>query len=490
MKAIAERLKTLNWYDCILIPLFLIHFRQGIYTTWFTFTSKEFYENGIAFLLVSSIFIVSLIRKKYNKTSVDPVFPFVILIAVLILNTVNSIVFKFSILPAILFLLGVYALLGFYLEKHLWRRSIFIFLVLILCLPLLERVQKFLGFQIRFVTAQIVSFLLQITGIGNISNSAVIVTENHATSIDLPCSGVKSIYTGTLFMLAIYYLQKVRLSIKLLGVTIIFFLALLFFNTWRVFSLVYIYDVLDMRQFGDFVHVFLGLLGFFISCFILWFLTHKYVSSYSNEDKTPNKILQISEKKNLKKIALAVLGIVFITHLFFIKEQPVVSTNTAQIEIPYKLQDINLSELSFSDREMSYFVNSDVEFSKKYSGQTKSGIPFTLLLVSSKSARTHHDPETCILGLGYTLNNSEIFNVQGLTVRRLTLNDDTAHLVYWFVSEDKVILDYSERVWEEIRNPGKKWILIEIGFPQLVDISSVDMADLILQVNLSAKKLL
>lgn len=490
MKAIAGRLKTLNWYDYFLIPLFLIHFRQGIYTTWFAFTSKEFYENGIAFLLVSSIFIFTLLRKKYNKTSVDPVLPFILLITILIFNTVNAIIFKFSIVPAILFLLGTYALLGFYLEKHLWRRSIFIFLVLILCLPLLERVQKILGFPIRLVTAQIVSFLLQITGIGNISNSAVIVTENHATSIDLPCSGVKSIYTGTLFMLAIYYLQKVRLSIKLLGVTIVFFLALLFFNTWRVFSLVYIYDVLDMQQFGDFVHVFLGLLGFFISCFLLWFLTHKYVPSYSNESKTQNEILQISEKRNLKKIALAVLGIIFITHLFFIKEQPITSANTLQVEKSYKLQNINLSELSFSEREKSYFVNSDVEFSKKYSGKTASGIPFSLLIVSSKSARTHHDPEICLQGLGYEINNVEIRQVDNFRLRQLTLNDNRDQVLYWYIGKNKNLLDYSERVWEEVRNPKQSWTLVIIGFTQKVDVTKKNISDLILDVNSSTKETL
>lgn len=203
MEAILGKLKTLNFLDIPLIFLFLLYFQQAIVSTWKIFTSKEFYENGAAFLVVMAIFISIVFRNRHNLqiSSGTRVVPFISLLVVLFLNTVNTLYLKFSIVPSMFFLLGIYCLLGFYLEYRFWKRSLFIFLILILTLPLLERVQKFLGFPIRLATANIVSFLLGFFGIGNISKSAVIVTENHATSIDLPCSGVKSIYTGALFML-------------------------------------------------------------------------------------------------------------------------------------------------------------------------------------------------------------------------------------------------------------------------------------------------
>jgi len=484
-----ERLKSFNWYDLLLILLLILFFRQAIVYIWFTFTSREFYENGIGFILVSVIFAISALKKEHLISPRDKTIPFISLVVVLILYTVNGLFFKLSIVPAILFLLGVYSLLGFYLERQFWKRSLFVFSILILTLPLLERVQKFLGFPIRLATANIVSSILQITGIGNVSNSAVIITENHATSIDLPCSGVKSIYTGGLFMLTTFYLQNVRLSIKLIAITLLFFISLLFFNTWRVFSLIYIYDVLNMKSAGDAIHLVLGILGFIASCSLLWYLTNKYAPSLTSK-KTLEQVKQIRLKGNIKLFAIVML-LSFLTFQFlFIKDTGLVTTHKTQATRAYTLSSIKLNDLAFSSAEESYFVNSDVEFSKKFTGQTSAGTSFSLLVVSSKSARTHHDPEICLQGLGHTISNSEIFQVNNFRVRKLSLDDNKASAIYWFVGKDKNLLDYSERVWEEVKNPKQTWVLVTIGFSEPVDVSKPDIKDLILQIDSSAKNLL
>lgn len=490
MKAIAGKLKTLNWYDYLLIPLFLLYFYPGILSLWVTYTSKEFYENGIGFVFVTAIFILTIIRSRgsIETSSGNKVIPFVSFIVVLVLNTLNSLYFRFSILPPILFFLGCFCLLGFYLEYRFWKRSLFIFLILILTLPLLERVQKFLGFPIRLVTANIVSFVLQFFGIGNVSRSAVIVTENHATSIDLPCSGVKSIYTGALFMLAVYYLQRVRISMKLLAITLMFFAALLFFNTWRVFSLVYIYDVLDMKSFGDTVHVFLGVVGFLASCIFLWVATNRLASTRLLERTV--KLNYLSITKYSKPILVLILSFLLVTNWLFVKQPPISTVQTTQIVDSFQLEDAVLSELQFTDREKSYFVNSDVEFSKKFSGITANGQAFSLLVVSSKSARTHHDPEVCLQGLGYEINDSEILQTDEVRLRRLILNDRKDQVLYWYVGSDKNLLDYSERVWEEVTNPQQTWVLVIVGFTNSIDVGNSDISNLIQEINSESKKLL
>jgi hypothetical protein len=153
------------------------------------------------------------------------------------------------------------------------------------------------------------------------------------------------------------------------------------------------------------------------------------------------------------------------------------------------LENIVLSELEFTDREKSYFVNSDVEFSKKFSGTTAGGQPFSLLVVSSKSARTHHDPEICLQGLGYEINNSEILQIDGIRLRRLALNDGKDRVLYWYVGKDKNLLDYSERVWEEVTNPNQTWALVMIGFTDFVNIPREDIRNLLYQINLVSKSL-
>lgn len=491
MGRLIKRVGSLPWLDYLLISLFLIFFREAIFYIWSTFTSKEFYENGVAFIVVTLIFIYSLWLQKarFNKTTKinNAIIPLTLFLTTLFLYLLNMFILQISIIPAIVFLLGVYSLFGFYLESVVWRRSIFIFIILIMTLPLLERVQKFLGFPIRLLTANVVSGILQFLGIGNASQSTIIITENRATSIDLPCSGVKSIYTGGLFLLTTYYLQNVKLSIKLLVLSLVFFIILIFFNVWRVFSLVYVYDVLNLQEVGDSIHLIIGISGFIISCFLLWYAASRFLPKFSLNTKS---FLEKTYSGNSIKIAILILLCVSLFIQHFTPSAQKVNSEIVKQNKEFTLNDIALKNLPFSDREQSFFVNSDVTFSKKYTGETKDGIPFTLLLVSSKSARTHHDPETCLLGLGYKINNSEIFKINDLTVRRLSLNENNAHLIYWFVSKDKNILDYSERVWEEIRNPNKEWMLIEIGFAQPVDLKNNNIADLISQINSSAKRLL
>lgn len=484
-----ERLKSFNWYDFLLALLFFLFFKGAFVYIWTTFTSPEFYENGIAFILVSAAFVFSVIKNKHVRPPIDKSIPFISLVVVLTLYSLNLLILKLSILSAILLLLGSYCLLGFYLERQFWKRSIFVFSILVLTLPLLERVQKFIGFPIRLATANIVSSILQITGVGSISNSAVIITENHATSIDSPCSGVKSIYTGGLFMLTTYFLQNVRISIKLIAITVFFFISLLFFNTWRVFSLIYIYDVLNMKLVGDTIHVLLGLVGFIASCSLLWYLTDRYIPSLGLK-KAKQKPMSLLLKGNITAYAIVVLLFFTVFRLVFVKDVNVTKYNNQYVPHIFTLNNIKLDELSFSKAEESYFVNSDIEFSKKFRGQTKEGAPFSLLVVSSKSARTHHDPEICLQGLGHTLTNNEILQVSDFRVRKLSLDDNKASAIYWFIGKDKNLLDYSERVWEEIKNPNQTWVLVTIGFSDSVDTSKQEIKDLILKINSESKSLL
>ena len=267
--------------DAGIFLLYLLYFRTSIAWIIETFLDAAFYEYGIAFAILLTIIGVAVIRqRKILQPQIRFLFskiPFTGLLLFLAIDAANVIFLHHFIISALAFLLGFYCLLGFYLPAKTWNRGIFVVLLLSMMLPFLVHIQTFLGFPLRVLTAKIVSSFLQIMGIANVSDSTIIVTENNATSIDLPCSGVKSIYAGALFLFAVFYLKKARLSLQMAGVALVFFLSLIIFNIWRVFSLVYIYDVLKMEETADFIHIALGLGGFTVSCLLLWYLTGKYV---------------------------------------------------------------------------------------------------------------------------------------------------------------------------------------------------------------------
>src|SRR5262245_25682247 len=117
----------LDWW---LAASFLLLFLTALSLIYQTFTRPEFYTNGLAFVLISGIFGFNLWRNKLLSPISQIKLPFLVLVLILILNTLNTFVFKFSIVPPILFLLGTWAVLGFYLEKSVWQRSFFVILIL------------------------------------------------------------------------------------------------------------------------------------------------------------------------------------------------------------------------------------------------------------------------------------------------------------------------------------------------------------------------
>ena len=75
-------------------------------------------------------------------------------------------------------------------------------------------------------------------------------------------------------------------------------------------------------------------------------------------------------------------------------------------------------------------------------------------------------------------------------MRKLSLNNNKDEVLYWYVGRDKNLLDYSERVWEEVTNPNKTWVLVIIGFRNPIDISREDMHTLLYEINASSQLLI
>ncbi len=402
-------------------------------------------------------------------------------------DIINTIFFRYQIISAAAFLLGGYCLLGFYIDRKVWIRGVFLAVIITLTLPFIEHIQTFLGFPVRLMTAKIVSVLLHWMGAANISDATVIMTENHASVIDLPCSGVKSIYTGILFLCALYFFQRVAFSLRMALVSLAYFVSLLFFNIWRVFSLVYIYGILQWMEVGNNLHVALGAGGFVASGLLAWFLTKKYLSPIDQWNK---RTVIVRASLNTKK-QWFVASVIFcfllvdIVLAFGRLQHPQISSFSHHFS--FQLEGVAFKDLVLTKQEQSFFQNRDVIFTKKYKGQTSRGLPFTLLLVSSKSWRTHHNPEICLQGMGYHIDHSDLVQLHETRVREVVLSQNQGTVLYWFVSNDQVISDYSERVWAGILHPDKVWTLVEMGFDHEVDLDHGEIMELIQKINKALK---
>ncbi len=176
-------------------------------------------------------------------------------------------------LSATLFGLASYGLLGLWLESARWRGGLPAALLLIGALPFGEHMQTFIGYPMRIVTAALVRDGLTAVGVGSIGIDTILVFENGVSQVDIPCSGVKSLWTGAMFLIAATWIERRPLTWRWWGTAVIFALTLFLVNLARVAILVTVGEALGWRLVAEMLHVPLGVLGFVAACALaLWLL--------------------------------------------------------------------------------------------------------------------------------------------------------------------------------------------------------------------------
>lgn len=466
--------------------LFFSIFSQGFIQLVQLLGKTEFRENALGFFIVLVLFVFTTCKKSaLCLPKKIPLVPYIVLISVSFIFTLNRIFFSFELFSPILSIVALYAFWGFFVpEPQVWRRNAALFLLLVLCLPLLERVQKFGSFPLREFTATVVGFFLRLFGFGSISQSGIIVTENKVTSVDLPCSGITSLYTGTIVFTGILFLEKIKVSWKIVVLYFIFLGLLMFANVWRVFSLVVVSDIYNLPFLGESIHISLGIVGFVVSVIALLFFMKRFTWERAEVSQRPD---QKKNSSGFSKIVTANLfrspfrfcrshlhsatvpiSVACISLICFVPFQyvaPKEQTNTVQIFYDVAIPNANITELPLTKGEKLYFETNEVAFLKKYRGTWGLAEEFSLLFVGSTSARSHHDPETCLQAMGYRIVESNIIELSSIRMRKLTLNEgDTVY--YWFIGKDKTVVDYSQRVFEQWKHRNAPWVLGMIGFPK------------------------
>ncbi|MBN1874132.1 MAG: archaeosortase/exosortase family protein, partial [Anaerolineae bacterium] len=171
-----------------------------------------------------------------------------------------------NIISALLFGLASYGLTGLWLSPSRWRQGLPVALLLIGTLPFGEHLQTFVGYPVRVHTAAIVRNAVESTGLTSIGIDTILVFENGISKIDLPCSGVRSLWTGMLFFIAATWIERRTLNLRWLVSAGLFIGILFVVNLVRVGTLVVVGQVLGWTLFAEMLHIPLGILGFGLAC--------------------------------------------------------------------------------------------------------------------------------------------------------------------------------------------------------------------------------
>ena len=361
------------------------------------------------------------------------------------------------------FILGSYGLLGLFINNSTWRKGLIIATITACVIPFSTAFNSGLGFPVRVLTAHAVANILSNFHLSAVSSHDIIIMENGIAQVDLPCSGMKSLWTGTVFLLGATWLEHRQLGFRWLLVAVANLLFLTLANVVRVLTLVVIIEVWQQPQIAQILHFPLGIIGFIVASVITWVILQK-VPHHIEKPSDIQKSQSYQQKLNLNWLLIVVIVLGIIGQI----NPRQLSTNSLDaiskagaVALP---QDIVTENLQLTPAEANFFDNPANPFVQKLRFQSHQ-LSGSMLMVASNSWQAHHPPELCFLGNGFKVDNMESQLISdSINARWLSLQDGELSATYWFQSDRETTDDFISRIWEHITHRNKTWVLISILF--------------------------
>lgn len=436
------------------------------------FTREEFRTNQIV-LLAIIVLIFLQVRKGDLRPRLDSLpqlyFPALALaLGSSALFLVSERYLDINTLSASMFGLACYGLLGLWISPQRWAQGLPAILLLIGALPFGEHMQTFIGYPVRVLTASLVADGLAALGVHSIGVDTILIFENGISQVDVPCSGVKSLWTGGLFLLAVTWIERRSFNLRWLWVAIVFAFLLLAGNMARVAILIVVGQVMEWHLLAEMIHVPLGVLGFAVACVTAVYLIRR-IHGWQVRSPGIQKTRGSLRRPAWLVLALSTTVLAMIL-LYTPRSQSVAAQSLPNWHLPAALQS---DPWPLSTNEIAWLSESGVESAARWhfrwDDQTGS-----ILIVSSMNWRAHHRPERCLEVYGLTVDSSQTYVVApDFTLRLLALGNkqqgDLLSAVYWLQSAGRATDDYAARIWSDLAPERQRWVQITILFDETGD---------------------
>jgi len=376
-------------------------------------------------------------------------------------------------LSASLLGLASYGLLGLWVHPQHWRHGLPAALLLIGALPFGEHMQTFIGYPMRILTASIVRDGLTGVGVTSIGVDTILVLENGVSQVDLPCSGVKSLWTGMLFLIAATWIERKSFNLRWLLVALIFAGFLFAANLARVGVLVVVGQVAGWWLAAEMLHVPLGVLGFVAACAaaVALLRLERWIEPVARDEcalPVPGRPVWLAPV-----VAMAILAMA-------LAYAPRPAAGLAQPSPAWEFPVGLIAESTpLKPDEIEWLTRGGAEAADRWLFEWR-GITGSMILITSKTWRAHHRPERCFEVYGLSLDDSRTDLVApDFPLRFLSLRyGDGRGLLsatYWFQSVDRTTDDYGARIWADLSPKRDRWVLITILFDGVQDPHATDV---------------
>lgn len=429
------------------------------YQWFFETLSKISVLNGILLILGLVILGIKLIHRGIEVSSIPRYKPYPILL--MLGGELGAIAVRWTLdipqLTLMCFILGSYGLVGLFIDDTFWRKNLSLAAITALIVPFMVAFNSGLGYPIRVITAHTVAEVLSNFHFIAVSSHDIILMENGIAQVDLPCSGIKSLWMGTIFLLGATWLENRRLGFGWILVAIANLMFLIVANVVRVLILVVIIEVARQQQIADILHLPLGIVCFIFASALTWILLQKVPHKVSQQTTfiTKDKIEKRKFNSNWLLIVILTLGII---GQFKPISKAVALTS---IELPPTIVtqpiDLTPAEARFFDNPANPLVQK-----LRFQADALSG---SMLIVASNSWQPHHPPELCFTGNGFKIDSMNSKQIDSsINARWISLQNGALSAIYWFQSPQTTTDDFVNRIWEHLSNSSKTWVLVSVLF--------------------------
>lgn len=374
-----------------------------------------------------------------------------------------------NMLAACLFALASYGLAGLWLSPPRWRQGLPAMLLLIGVLPFGEHLQTFVGYPMRILTAELIRQGLASAGVASVGVDTILVFENGVSHVDLPCSGVKSLWTGMLFLVAATWVEQRPLSTRWLPVVVLFVPILFTANLTRVAILVLVGQVMGWQLLAEMLHVPLGVLGFLLACGLALVLLRRLSPATTAVPASGPAETPTAAASPALSFFLLIIILLFI-QLYAPRPQTGLSGPAPAWQFT---PDLQVEPLPLKPDENEWLTRDGAAAADRFRFQW-GDLSGTMILINSRTWRAHHRPERCFEVYGLSLDDSRTHLVRAdFPLRFVALGDGSRQSLYsatyWFQSASQTTDDYGRRIFADISLEREHWVLVSVLFDEVVN---------------------
>lgn len=449
------------------------------------FSMEEFRTNQLLLVLVLGLFIIQFRKERWQpRLDVLPqiFWPGLSLVAI------GSVLYLFSeryldinTLSASLFGLATYGLLGLWISPRRWLAGLPAALLLIGTLPFGEHLQTFVGYPMRIATARIIQEGLQAAGVHSVGLDTILVFESGLAQVDIPCSGIKSLWTGMLFLIAATWIECSAINLRWFGIAALMGVLLFVANVARVGVLVFVGQVAGWELIAEFIHVPLGVLAFAVVCVVVLIIIRKQrtfksrVPSLSNHNNSEEDSVKAA-KRPVWLAPLLAVGIAGMALAYTPRPIPAMAQAKIDWVFPSALQ---VQENPLSPGLYAWVTQDGAEFADRWDftwQDEPSQASGKLTFVTSTTWRAQHHPDRCFEAHGITVESAqtvlfdENFSAQWVLVSG---GPHQATALYWLQTGNQATDDFATRIWSDLGSERQPWVLVTLLLDDVYPTNSI-----------------